>query len=431
MPATVIVGGQWGDEGKAKIVDYLMSRHDVVIRFQGGANAGHTVVNESGKFAFHQIPSGVLYPNVTGILGNGMVIDPFAFFTELQELIERGIDVEGRIFISSAATVVMPYHRVLDNVYESDLKDKSIGSTGKGIGPAYADKYTRAGMRFGDFLMSKEELFDLVSSNVERHNRYLEIFSVPVLPKRKIASDFVNIQDLISHFIVDTREMIYRMKSDGKRILLEGAQGTLLDVDHGTFPFVTSSSCSIGGALTGTGLAPGDIGRVVGIFKAYTTRVGNGPFPTELSGEEGDLLREKGCEYGTTTGRPRRCGWLDLVAARFAVRLNGLKEIALTKLDVISGFSTVKVCTAYKLGDMEIDNFPPGAKILEDCKPVYQELPGWDEDVATGDFDALPENARRFIEFIEEWLDVKVSFISTGPEREATIIREAAYSFDK
>ncbi|UCF05556.1 MAG: adenylosuccinate synthase [bacterium] len=432
MPATVIVGGQWGDEGKAKVVDYLMPHHDVVIRFQGGANAGHTVVNDDGRFAFHQIPSGILYPHVTGILGNGMVIDPFAFLDELKVLIERGIEIDGRLFISSAAHVVMPTHRILDNLYETDIREESIGSTGKGIGPAYSDKYDRRGMRMAAFLLDKENLFNLVRIHVEQNNKFLEYFKMPPLSLKKVASDFANIKDLISHFIVDTQDIIYELKMKGKRIMLEGAQGTLLDIDHGTYPFVTSSSCCVGGALTGTGLSPKDIDRTIGIYKSYTTRVGNGPFPTELTGEVGTTLRERGKEYGTTTGRPRRCGWFDLVASKYSVRLNGFSEIALTKLDVISGLPAVKICTAYSMNGETLTRFPQELSVFHKCEPVYEELPGWGEDeIRVDSFDELPKNARRYIELLEERLGVKISFISTGPARGETIVREAAYSFDK
>lgn len=429
MPATVILGGQWGDEGKAKIVDYLMPEHDVVIRYQGGANAGHTVVTGEGTYAFHQIPSGILHSHVTGILGNGMVVDPFAFVEEWKELVSRGIDIEGRLFISSAAQVVMFYHRVLDNLYEAELKNGNIGSTGKGIGPSYADKYSRRGMRMGDFRLGKEDLYDLVRRQVEYSNRYMELFGASTFPARKHASEFVNIKELISHFIVDTQELVVGMKRAGKRILLEGAQGTLLDIDHGTYPFVTSSSCSIGGALSGSGLAPADISRTLGIFKAYVTRVGNGPFPTELRGGEGDMLRERGREYGTTTGRPRRCGWFDLVAGRYAVSINGLEEIALTKLDVLSGLPAVKYCVAYRLDGEEIRSFPQNAALLKRCEPVYEEMPGWREsDLDVESYDELPENARRYIEMIEKRLGVRVSFISNGPERDKAIIREPVFS---
>jgi adenylosuccinate synthase len=432
VPATVIVGGQWGDEGKAKVVDFLMPAHDIVVRYQGGANAGHTVVTEAGKFAFHLIPSGILYPHVMGILGNGMVVDPFAFLDELRELMERGVDMNERIYISSAAQIVMPYHRLLDSLHEADLKGASIGSTGKGIGPTYADKHMRSGLRMGVFLRDKEELFEIVKTKIAWSNRILSVFGAPPLSSEKVASDFVNIKELISTFVVDTQALIHQMKRDGKRILLEGAQGTLLDIDHGTYPFVTSSSCAVGGAIVGSGLAPRDIGTIIGIFKSYITRVGNGPMPTELSGADGNSLRERGNEYGTTTGRPRRCGWFDLVAGRYSAMLNGFDEIVLTKLDVISGFPKVKVCTAYEIDGSRITTFPQSFAELSRCTPVYEEMPGWDgKAVKGGDYEGLPVNARRFIERIEQELGARVSLISTGADREQTIVRSAAYSFDK
>jgi adenylosuccinate synthase len=431
MPATVIVGGQWGDEGKAKVVDYLMPNHDVVIRFQGGANAGHTVVTDQGKFAFHQIPSGVLYPDVIAILGNGMVIEPVAFLSELEELMSRGINTSGRILISSAAHIVMQHHRILDNLYETDLKERSIGSTGKGIGPAYCDKQGRKSLRMGLFLLEKEEIFEEVKRRVEDINRMITMYGAPPLDAEKLATDFINIRDLMRPMVVDSQELVFRFKDEGKRIMLEGAQGTLLDIDHGTYPYVTSSSCTVGGALTGSGLNVNDIGRIVGIFKVYTTRVGNGPFPTELDDEIGDQLRERGGEYGTTTGRPRRCGWFDLVAARYAARINGMSDMALTKLDVVSNIPEVNVCTGYELDGKRIDGFPHGVQTLSRCRPVYEEFPGWELDPAqVGAYEDLPENARRFIEFIESGVGVKATFISLGPERSSTILREAAYSFD-
>lgn len=425
MSATVVLGGQWGDEGKAKVVDFLMPHHDVVIRYQGGANAGHTVVTGEGKFAFHQIPSGLLYPGIKGLLGNGMVIDPFGFLDELGALMSRGIDVENRLFISSAAQIVMPWHKLLDTLYESDLEKRSIGSTRKGIGPAYSDKYSRRGMRMGDFLLSTGDFHDLVSEKAENANKIIETFGAPPLSSKKVAADFINIRDIISRMVVDSQEMISGWKKAGKRIMLEGAQGTLLDIDHGTYPFVTSSSCSVGGALTGCGLAPRDIGRVIGIFKAYTTRVGNGPFPSELLDEDGRYLGDRGHEFGTTTGRPRRCGWFDMVAARYAVGLNGLSEIALTKLDVLSGLPAVGICVAYEVDGRKTEHFPQNCSILSKCRPVIEEFPGWDDSGNDGaDYSLLPENARRYVETIEERLGVKASFISYGPERDKTIIRD-------
>jgi len=432
MAATVIVGGQWGDEGKAKVVDFLMRGHDVVMRFQGGANAGHTVVNDAGKFAFHQIPSGILYPHVTAILGNGMVIDPMAFLAELHELVARGVDVSGRISISSAAQIVMPYHKILDNLMETDLKSRSIGSTGKGIGPAYTDKSLRRGLRMAVFLKPKEELFELFSSKTDDANKLLAQFAAPTLSAEKVASDLVNIRDILVDMIVDTQQLVHDLMAGGKRILLEGAQGTLLDIDHGTYPFVTSSSCAVGGAVTGTGLAPRDIGRVIGIFKAYVTRVGNGPMPTELTGEDGSMLRERGQEYGTTTGRPRRCGWFDLVGGRYSVLLNGYDDIVLTKLDVISGLPRVKLCVAYELDGRRVASFPQDHAALARCVPVYEEMPGWGAgEIKVDRYDSLPANARSYIERIEREIGAGVSFISTGAAREDTIIRDGVYSFDR
>ncbi len=432
MPATVILGGQWGDEGKAKVVDFLMRGHDVVARFQGGANAGHTVVTDAGRFAFHQIPSGLLYPHVTAILGNGMVIDPQAFLAELESLVSRGIDVNGRIHISSAAHIVMPYHRVLDNLMEVDLKKESIGSTGKGIGPSYSDKSQRRGLRMGVFLRCKAEIFDIVRAKVVDANKQLAMFAAPLLSAEKVASDFANMRDCLAGLVVDTQELVHDLKARGKRILLEGAQGTLLDIDHGTYPFVTSSSCTVGGAVTGTGLAPRDIGKVIGIFKAYLTRVGNGPMPSELAGDAGNELRERGHEYGTTTGRPRRCGWFDVVGGRYSVLLNGYDGIVLTKLDVISGLPRVKLCVAYELDGKRIESFPQNAQDLAKCVPVYEEMPGWGAgEIKVDSYDGLPANARSFIERIEKGIGSKVSFISTGAAREDTIVRDGVYSFDR
>ncbi len=429
MSATVIIGGQWGDEGKAKVVDFLMGGHDVVVRFQGGANAGHTVVTELGKFAFHLIPSGLLYPHVIGILANGMVIDPFAFLTEYSELSSRSIDVTERLFISSAANIVTPVHKLMDNVLETDRKGASIGSTGMGIGPAYSDKYMRNGLRMGVFLLDKGDLFEIIQRTVDWNNRVFAAYNAPTLSAESIAGDFVGIKEVIEPFIIDTQAAVHEMREQGKRILLEGAQGTLLDIDHGTYPFVTSSSCAIGGAMAGTGLHPRDITRIIGIFKAYITRVGNGPMPTEIGGRDGDALREQGGEYGTTTGRPRRCGWFDLVAGKYSVALNGYDEIALTKLDVLSGFSKVKICTRYRLDGREIAAFPQNSGDLARCEPVYEELPGWDNHLSDArKMDELPEAARRYVERLEEGLGVPITFVSTGPARDETILRSTNFS---
>jgi adenylosuccinate synthase len=319
----------------------------------------------------------------------------------------------------------MPHHKFIDSLMEGELKKNLIGSTGKGIGPAYSSKHSRRGMRMGDFLLPKEELHEIVIRATGWGNKYVELFGAPPLSEKKVASDFVNIQELVRPMIADTQELVMRWKGEKKSIMLEGAQGTLLDIDHGTYPYVTSSNCSIGGAITGSGLAPRDIGRVIGIFKAYTTRVGNGPFPTELEDETGECLREKGGEFGTTTGRPRRCGWFDLVAARYAVGLNGLDEITLTKLDVLSGHETLRICVAYELDGERIDYFPQNVLLLSRCKPIYEDVPGWgDRELGGLGFDDLPAEAMTYINTLEERLGVRISFVSTGPERSSTIVRE-------
>jgi adenylosuccinate synthase len=360
-----------------------------------------------------------------------MVINPFSFLEELETLTERGIAVEGRLYISSSAQVVMPYHIIIDNINESELNEKSIGSTGKGIGPAYSDKHSRRGMRMGDFLRSKEELHNFVNEKVEYANRYLELYNAPALSPRKVAADFVNIKGQIAPMIKDTPLMISRMNSSGKRIMLEGAQGTLLDIDHGTYPFVTSSTCTVGGAVSGSGMSLSAVERTIGIFKAYTTRVGNGPFPTELEDRYGEYMRNKGNEYGTTTGRPRRCGWFDIVAAKYSSSLNDLNEIALTKLDVLSGIPKVKICVAYELDGERIEDFPSNHHTLKNCLPVYEEMDGWAEEELSSDYDSLPDNARRYVERIESELGVAASFISTGPARKETIIRDKQAVMDR
>lgn len=429
MGATVIIGGQWGDEGKAKVVDYLMPQHDVVVRFQGGANAGHTVISKQGRFAFHLVPSGILYPHSVALLGNGMVVDPFAFLQEVSELAARGVETRNRIFISSAAHVVTPVHKMIETALESERKDACIGSTGRGIGPAYSDKYLRSGLRMGIFRMSKPKLFEAIERAIEIGNRLLAAYNAPTFSAESIAGDFVSIKEDIEPFVVDGLQMIREMRDRGKRILLEGAQGTLLDIDHGTYPYVTSSSCSVGGALTGSGLRIRDIDRIVGVFKSYVTRVGNGPMPTQIEGDEGKILRDRGGEYGTTTGRPRRCGWFDLVAGRYSVALNGYDEIALTKLDVLSGFEKVKIATAYRIGGREVELMPQACCELDRCEAVFEELPGWKENISSvQSVEELPQAARSYIERLEEGLGVPITFVSTGPAREETIVRSGTFS---
>jgi adenylosuccinate synthase len=378
MPVTLVVGGQWGDEGKAKIIDYLAREVDFVVRFQGGANAGHTVVVGDRRFAFHQVPSGILYPQTACVLGGGMVIDPTALVGEIDDLARQGVEFEGRIHISDQAHLVLPYHIALDCDSEDRRGDGSIGTTRKGISPAYADKARRDGVRMADLRRSPAQLRDLVTARVRENNRLLKLRGAKTLSPSRVAEDLLKARRRLLPMITDTRPILWDAVASGRRVLCEGAQGSLLDIDHGTYPYVTSSSCSAGGAAIGTGLPPSSFDRIVGIFKAYCTRVGNGPFPTEDKGAAGRKLREIGREYGTTTGRPRRCGWFDAVAARTVVRINGITDIALTKLDVLDTFAEVRVCTAYRAGKRTVDVFPADARDVAAVKPQYEVIRGWE-----------------------------------------------------
>ena len=351
MPVTLILGGQWGDEGKAKIIDHLAPSADIVVRFQGGANAGHTVVVGDDRFAFHLVPSGILYPDKMCIMGGGMVIDPVALIDEIEGIVGRGIDLSNRLFLSEQAHVVMPYHKLLDSGSEKMKGQGKIGTTQKGIAPAYTDKVSREGIRMGDLAKRPAELTELLQQKIRSKNRVLKQAGLKPLSPKKVIDTMLKVRKKLLPMIADTRPIMWEALENGKLILCEGAQGALLDIDHGTYPFVTSSSATAGGAAIGTGLPPTSFERVIGIFKAYCTRVGNGPFPSEDHGRAGEKLREIGNEFGTTTGRPRRCGWFDAVAARTVVKLNGVTEIALTKMDVLDTFDSIKVCTAYKIGD--------------------------------------------------------------------------------
>jgi adenylosuccinate synthase len=421
MPVSLVVGGQWGDEGKAKIIDYLARDVDYVVRFQGGANAGHTVVTDGERFAFHLVPSGILYPSVTCILGGGMVIDPTALVSEINDIVGRGIDVTDRILISAQAHLVLPYHKVMDEGAERRKGDESIGTTRKGITPAYADKICREGVRMGDLVKKKDDLTNLLKVRIRDKNRELKSLGLkPVSPKRVI-EDVLAARKRLMPMIMDTRPILWDAIDDKKKVLCEGAQGSLLDIDHGTYPFVTSSSATAGGAAIGSGIPPSAFGRVIGIFKAYCTRVGNGPFPTEDGGKEGDRLREEGNEYGTTTGRPRRCGWFDAVAARTVVRLNGITDIALTKLDVLDSFDQVKVCTSYKLGSRTTEYFPTCADDLEDVKPQYESFAGWTEPTKGKDLETMPRRAVEYVRYLEKLVGCRIHLVSLGPERSAMV----------
>jgi len=421
MSASLIIGGQWGDEGKAKIIDYLARDTDFVVRYQGGANAGHTVVTDGKRFAFHLLPSGLLYPKVKCVLGGGMVIDPFALAKEIDGVVAEGIDVDGRIIISEQAHVVMPYHIMLDGASETKLGARSIGTTRKGIAPAYTDKAARRGIRMGDFLRTRSDLEQLLTKKIRENNRILKHLGASPVPVSKTVTGLLQLKKKLGPMITDARIVLWNALDDGQEILLEGAQGTLLDIDHGTYPFVTSSHPTVGGAIVGSGLPALALQRVIGIFKAYCTRVGNGPFPTEDLRKNGDKLRELGSEYGTTTGRPRRCGWFDAVAARTAVRLNGITDIALTKLDVLDTFDEIKVCTSYRCGKDRLEYFPNDVRSLARCKPHYEVLEGWMENTNKADRSALPRKAAAYVSYLEELVGCRIDLVSTGPERSAMI----------
>jgi adenylosuccinate synthase len=422
MPVTLIIGGQWGDEGKegkAKIIDHLAPTSDIVVRYQGGANAGHTVVVGDDRFAFHLVPSGILYPEVTCILGGGMVIDPIALVREIEGVKARGVNVSGRVFISSQAHVVLPYHKALDRGSEEKKGRDKIGTTQKGISPAYSDKVARTGVRMSDLAKGPSEVTELLRKRVREKNRLLKDMGVrPVSPKETVDSILAARKKLLP-MITDTRPILWDALDDGRSILCEGAQGTLLDIDHGTYPYVTSSSAAAGGAAIGAGLPPSSFTRVIGIFKAYCTRVGNGPFPTEDDGEDGERLRQVGNEYGTTTGRPRRCGWFDAVAARTVVKLNGITDIALTKLDVLDGFGKIKLCTSYKVGNKTLDYFPTDTSLLDKCRQQYEEAEGWGVPTAGLSASTLPPQVTDYIRRLESLVGCRVSFASVGPERGA------------
>ena len=421
MPVSLIIGGQWGDEGKAKIIDYLARDADYVVRYQGGANAGHTVVVDGRRFAFHLLPSGVLYPHVTCILGGGMVIDPLALAAEIEKTAAEGFDIRDRFFVSEQAHLVLPYHQLMDKGSEAKLGRASIGTTKKGITPAYVDKIARQGVRMSDLLRSRSEFQDLLSRRIRTKNRALKSLGVARLPVAKTIDRILAVKKELEPLITDTRVVLWEALDKKKRVLCEGAQGTLLDIDHGTYPYVTSSHPTAGGAMVGTGLPPASIDRVVGIFKAYCTRVGNGPFPTEEKRKMGDTLRELGNEFGTTTGRPRRCGWFDAVAARTAVRLNGVTDIALTKLDVLDTLDEIKVCTSYRRGKKRLEYFPTDVRSLERCKPHYEVLQGWKVKTNSSDKTRLPRKAAAYVSYLEELVGCKVHLVSLGPDRHAMI----------
>ena len=418
----LLVGAQWGDEGKGKVVDMLGTDVDVFVRFQGGANAGHTVIADGQKVVFHLLPSGMLYPGKLCVLGNGLVIDPEQFLNEVNDLLAKGMD-RARLVVSPHAHVVMPYHRMLDKLQEEARgKGRKIGTTGRGIGPCYVDKYSRSGLRVED-LINPDVLRERLNYILEEKNQiFTRLYNQNPMPFDEIYEPAKKWGEAIAPYVDDTRALLRKAADEGKHILLEGAQAALLDIDHGTYPYVTSSSTSAAGAFTGTGLAPNDLTRVIAVVKAYTTRVGEGPFPTEDFTEDGEKLRANGGEFGATTGRPRRCGWLDIPGLKYSMELNGANVIALTKLDVLTGMGDIKVCTAYELNGEKITTWPNDTRILSEIKPIYETLPGWNDDITEcKTFDDLPVNAQSYVKYIEEKLNVPVGLIGVGADRNQTI----------
>ena len=416
-----VLGAQWGDEGKGKIVDLLTPNFSIVARYQGGHNAGHTVYVSGRKFILRLIPSGILHPGVTCVIGNGVVVDPQALFAELDELVRAGIDVDNRIVISDKAHLILPYHRDLDLLAEARRGERKIGTTSRGIGPAYEDKIARRGIRVGD-LADPAGLEQEVRDNVTARNRLVQDSTMDWRP---VLEQLMKYGERMRPWVRDVSLLLAQAMRESKSILFEGAQGTLLDIDHGTYPYVTSSNASIGGVCTGLGIGPRAIGAVLGVVKAYTTRVGEGPLPTELFGTAGDRLRESGHEYGAVTGRPRRCGWYDAVAARYSVRINGLDAVALTKLDVLDGLAEIPICTAYRCNGRMLTDFPSDVAQLAACEPVYTTMPGWNEPTkGIRRLSDLPERARRYIAKLEEVTGVPAAVVSTGSERGDTIVRE-------
>ncbi len=422
MPVQIIVGAQWGDEGKGKIIDYLSEHADLVARYQGGANAGHTVMIGGERYVLHLIPSGILHPHTTCYLGNGVVIDPVALLQEIELLTQKGIVLKGRLFISHRAHLVMPYHKLLDQSRELADEQHKIGTTGRGIGPAYVDKVHRMGIRIVD-LLDETTLREKIIHNLEEKNAILNaLYGQSPLEAEAILHDYRELDEQLDPYITDVSRALHLGIAAGKSVLCEGAQGTLLDIDLGTYPYVTSSSPTSGGACTGLGLGPTQIDRVLGVIKAYTTRVGMGPLPTEISPESGIDLRTLGAEYGATTGRPRRCGWFDAVVANYAAQVNGIAAWAVTKLDVLDTLAEIKICVAYRYRGKEIKTFPADLAMLEQCEPVYETLPGWQESTAAvRTFNALPARAQQYLRMLTEITQTPIEIISVGPNREQTI----------
>ena len=422
MPAIVVLGAQWGDEGKGKATDLLGDSVDYVVKYNGGNNAGHTIVVNGEKYALHLLPSGVLSPGVTPVIGNGVVVDLGVLVGEIDAINARGIDTS-KLLVSSNAHVITAYHKTIDKVGERFLGNAKIGTTGRGIGPAYADKMSRLGVRVQD-LFDEKILRQKVESALELKNQLLvKAYNRKAMSVDAVIDELLEHADRVRSMVADTSLLLAKALDEGKVVVLEGGQATMLDVDHGTYPFVTSSNPTAGGACTGSGIPPSRLDRIVAIVKAYTTRVGEGPFPTELNDATGERLRTQGAEFGTTTGRPRRCGWYDAVIARYAARVNGVTDFVLTKLDVLTGFEKIPVCVGYRVNGKVLDEMPMTQTEFHHAEPVYEELPGWDEDITGArSMEDLPKNARRYVETIEAMTSVPMSVIGVGPGREQTIV---------
>ena len=422
MSSVVVVGTQWGDEGKGKVVDYLAEQADLVVRYSGGSNAGHTVVANNKTYKLHLLPSGILYPNKLCIVGNGVVIDPEKVLEEIANMKTQHVDTSN-LRISTRAHVILPYHKILDELQENDLGDKKIGTTKKGIGPCYADKATRTGIRICD-LMDKEVFLEKLTTNLAYKNRlFKNMYNAPELDLDTVYQQYLVFAQQLRPYVADTGSLLQENISAGKKTLFEGAQASFLDLDHGTYPYVTSSNPIAGGVCTGAGVAPKQVGTAVGVVKAYSTRVGEGPFVTELLDETGHHIRERGHEYGTTTGRPRRCGWLDACVVRYAAQLNGLDYLAITRLDILDELATLKICVGYKLNGELIKHIPASLKELAACEPIYEEFAGWQQDITNvRAYKDLPENAKRYLERLSEITQTPLGIVSVGPSREQTMI---------
>ena len=419
----VVIGSQWGDEGKGKIVDLLTERVEAVARFQGGHNAGHTVVIDGEKTILHLIPSGILHDGVQCLIGNGVVLSPEALLEEIEMLEQNDVPARDRLSISEACTLILPYHIVLDQAREKARGKAAIGTTGRGIGPAYEDKVARRALRVSD-LLHRERFAAKLGEVLDFHNFVLQnYYKTEQVNFQQVLDESMAMAETIAPMVTDVSELLYKIQKQGGDIMFEGAQGTLLDIDHGTYPFVTSSNTTAGGAATGTGVGPRNFDYVLGITKAYTTRVGSGPFPTELFDEMGEHLAKRGHEFGATTGRARRCGWFDAVALRRSIQINSISGMCITKLDVLDGLESIRVCTGYEINGKEQTTPPAGAEAFAECKPVYEELPGWHEStVGIKSYDDLPTNAQSYLKYLEEVTETAIDLVSTGPDREETII---------